>query len=206
MKNTSQNQSAAATTASVPAVVIPAEFAPRKGMNDITLNAAAIVASKNPAIVKAAVEFREAYGRAGEKFFGIATELRNAKLVKKEATMLLHALGFSPSRTSEMIRLSSVSDEIWAKYSAQTIGFRAALELEAGPEEEGAEGENSTGGKKPRKERAKIHSVPKDIAAYLTALPPWNRPLKGGARTEYGFTVERDGQTFYFQIFADKAE
>jgi len=204
------NNNNIAVSAAAP-VVIPVEFSPLKGMNDLTLATAANVAAKNPNIVKAAVEFREAYSRAGEKFFGIASALRDAKLVKKEATMLMHALGFSASRTSEMIRLSSVSDEIWAKYNAQTIGFRAALQLEAGADGEGegedGEGDNSTGGKKTRA-KIKIHAFPKAMQTLLNevakGMPKAN---KGGKRTEYGFNAQdQDGVTYYFSLFADKAE
>jgi len=200
----------ASVTVSVPAesVVIPAEFHPIPGMNNLTLAAAAVVAQKNPGIVTAAVELRDAMGKAGEKFFGIASQLRTAKLVKKEATMLLHALGFSASRTSEMIKLSSVSDEIWNKYSAGSVGFRAAMQLENGPDEGegGGEGKTSTGGKK--RQAHKAYPVPKGLAALVNTFfkeKADELPMKAEKRTEYFHTVELgDGKFLHFTIFSDK--
>lgn len=184
-------------------VILPKEFAPIPGMNQVTLAAAVNVGAKHPDIVKAAVEFREAYGRAGEKFFGIASALRAAKLVKKEATMLMHALGFSASRTSEMIKLSSVSDEIWGKYSAQSVGFRAALQLE---DEANGDAETSTGGKK--KERAapaKIHPLSKHALEAINGLTSDHCPMVDGKRTEYSGTIELgNGAFLHVTIFSDK--
>jgi len=212
MKNKSNTKpakapKASAAVASAPAlpsrVILPKEFAPIPGMNQLTLAAAVSVGAQHPEIVTAAVEFREAYGRAGEKFFGIASALRAAKLVKKEATMLMHALGFSASRTSEMIKLSSVSDEVWAKYSGQSVGFRAALQLE---DESTGEGENSTGGKKPRASNTKIHPVSKAVATSLAdILNADTLPMVDGKRTEYKHTVELpNGLFIHVCLFADK--
>jgi len=212
MKNTTSNKTEGAvqTAASsvAPAQVLPKEFAPIPGMNALTLVAAANIATKNQAIVQAAVEFREAYGRAGEKFFGIASALRDAKLVKKDATMLMHALGFSPSRTSEMIRLSSVSDEVWGKYSGKSVGFRAALKLENGEREGEGDGkdESSTGGKKKR-QAVKIYPVTGHVKALLNELAKLQQelPMKNKKRTEYAYTVELpEGRFYHVTIFSDK--
>jgi len=208
MKNNSSKKNAkakavASPAPAAPAIVLPEGFAPLPGMNEITVKAAVDIAAKHPSIVKAAVEFREAYGRAGEKFFGIASTLREAKLVKKEATMLLHALGFSASRTSEMIKLSSVSDEIWSKYSAQSVGFRAALQLQ---NESGDE--SSTGGKPDKKPKAKhkVHPIMKEVAEALAdILNDSSVPMLDGKRTEYGHTIELpEGRFIYVSLFSDK--
>jgi len=200
MKTTSKTKTAEAK-ATAPTIVLPATFAPLKGMNDITLAAAVSIAEKNPQIVTAIVDLRDAMGRAGEKFFGVASTLRAAKLVKKEATMLLHAMGLSPSRTSEMIRLSSVSEKIWKQYSAQSVGFRAALQLDNGDKGK-TKKENSTGGKK-----HKVHAVNAHVADVLAQLAKLQDglPMLDGQRTEYSHTVELgEGRFVFISLFSDK--
>lgn len=192
------------------AVVPPAFEAYDKNLKPMALQMAIQIGSKNPDIVKAALDFREAYGRAGEKFFAVASSLRSAKLVGKEATLLMLGLGFSKSRTSEMIRLSSVSDAIWNQYSAQKVGFRVALALDK-PKDTPRETSSSTGGTEGEEgqnnsstpAQVKLHDLPeKAKAPFLAALKAWSRPLKDGTKTEYTLQAEIDGVKFYVAITA----
>jgi len=165
--------------------------------------------TQHPQIVKAVTNLTTAMEQAQGRYYQVLHALRAAKLQKKENTALLLGLGFHKSRVSQLCAMASVSDDVWAKYSAKTIGFRAALELENGggddtPEVEVVDPEAENGRKRAR---AKIYPVPKGIqTALAAAVEHWEKPNKGGNRTEYGLTVERDGITLYFQIFADKAD
>jgi len=209
--NQTAPESQSPTTAPVlsPVVVPPAFKDHDKSLSDVGLAYAIELGKKHPEIVNAVVEMKDALGKAGEKFFSVASALRSAKLVGKEASMLLYGLGFSKQRVSDMKALSSVSDEVWTKYSASQIGFRAALALEAGPTG-GTEGESEGGvegdgdEQKPKKAKHKVHAMPKDAAQYLNGLATLKLSMKGGQRTEYGHTVELpDGKFYYVSIFAD---
>jgi len=138
------------------------------------------------------------------------------ELPKKEQNVLLYGLGFYKNRVYELAKVASAKDEIWAKYSEKTVGFKAALALENGSGEGDGEGdgEGTAGATTKKRQKAKIHSLPKPVAEALTdALKPWlakdstlPKPNKSDKRTEYGFTYEANGRTLYVQIFADKAD
>jgi len=196
-----------AETPEVAAVIPPAFEAHAPGMKPMTLQLAIQLGQKHPDIVKAVLEFREAYGRAGEKYFGMASSLRASRLPKKESTALLLGLGLSKSRVSEIIRVSAVSDAIWNQYSAKSIGFKAAMQLEAGKEE------SSDGGTKPGekpdkpddKAKVKFYDVPPGVRAFLkSAAETWPRPLKNEKTTEYVFNFQENTKAvaFYFAISA----
>jgi len=203
MSNTNKNNSSAGTEV---AAIVPAELEHHDPkMSQAQLALAVLVARKNPQIVAEGLAFREAYNRAGERYFGMCNALRSAKLVKKEGTALLLGLGFSKSRASEVIRLSSVSDAIWAKYSAGSVGFKAALELDAPQEESSAGGTEAEGdAKKPAKAAVKIHDLPKEVhVAFTEACALIARPLKKGAKTEWAYACRTpDGVNFYLAITA----
>jgi len=211
MKNKATTSPTAATPA-VPALVIPPAFQSHTpGMSDVALAFAIELGEKHPTIVAAGVEFKDAYGRAGEKFYGFASALRAAKLLKKEATTLLLGLGLSKSRASEVIKVSSVSDELWAKYSAQSIGFKATLKLANGTpegEDSGGDGASSDGGTKPAKPvkpALKIHDVSHAVKKALVEAAivfSNNRPLKKGEKTEYAYAHVVDGVSYYFAVTA----
>jgi len=189
---------------------VPPEFrGHNKDMKPQALQAAITIGEKHPEIVKAALEFHEAYGRAGEKFFGMASTLRAAKLVGKEATLLMLGLGFSKSRASEMLRLSSVSDEIWAKYSAKTVGFRAALALDNGTETESSTGGTTETGAENERQSNIVKAVPAPLseeikAGLSTLLKSIKRPLKGGKPTDYDAEFYIDSVKFVVIIQASK--
>jgi len=196
-----------AETPEVAAVIPPAFEAHAPGMKPMALQLAIQLGQKHPAIVQAVVEFRDAYGRAGEKYFGMASSLREAKLQKKESTALLLGLGLSKSRVSEIIRVSSVSDAIWNQYSAKSIGFKAAMQLEAGESSDGGtdDSEDKTDKKKADTKALKIYDVPEFIRLELAQMARgWPRPLKNGKTTEYVFRYQENPKAiaFYFAISA----
>lgn len=208
-------QKAASQAAPLAPVIVPEAFASHDpSLKGATLALAISVGAQHPAIVQAAIDFKQAYGQAGERYYTLLHTLRTAKLQKKEATAVLLGLGFNKGRASELNKLASAKDEVWAKYSAKGISFRAALALENG----GNKGDNETPGEKSvtpvKREKAKIHPLPKPMAnAFSEAALLWldkdstlPKPNKSGKRTEYGLTVESNGVTLYFQIFADKAD
>jgi len=111
------------------------------------------------------VHAAEALGRMGQKYYGTCNALRNAKLNRRESTLLLKGLGFSKSRVSEMLKVSEVSDELWAKFSGQQIGFKATLSLADSASTDGGtsegEGEGEGDGKKPAKKKER--RLPKEF-------------------------------------------
>lgn len=194
-------------TPEVAAVIPPAFEAHAPGMKPMTLQLAIQLGQKHPEIVNAVHEFKVAYGRAGELYFGMAASLRNAKLAKKESTALLLGLGLSKSRVSEIIRVSSVSDAIWNQYSAKTIGFKAAMQLEAG--KPSSAGGTTEGGGQPSNPttggKVKIYDVPEKLRpALVEVAKAFPRPLKNGKTTEYVFRYQADPKAvaFYFAISA----
>lgn len=205
-----KNNQAAKVATSAPELVVPVAFqAHDPSLKGASLTLAINVGAKHPEIVQAVTELRIAFNVAGEKYYHVLHALRNAKLPKKEATALLLGLGFTKGRASELNKLSACKEEVWKQYSEKSIGFRAALALEDGKVPTGEQSDSGNEGDAPagKKAKKKIASVPKDVQAGLVAaVQNWTRPLKGGARTEYGFTYEKDGVTYYFQIFTDSKE
>lgn len=181
-------------------VVPPAAFEHHANLKPKALQQAIKLGEKHPEIVRAASDLRSAYHEAGTKYLNLATQLRVAKLPKKEGTLLLLGLGLTKGRTSEILSLSAVGDDVWNQYTANTVGFRAALQLENGKKVPPGEP------KKPR-EVAKVHKLPKEVASALAdLLAKANLPMKNGKRTEYGFTYEnKTAKSFvYVSLFADK--
>lgn len=218
MDTLNKQQPTGASPVTTVEVVMPAAFKNHAPDMSATALALAIqVGEKHPQIVRAVTELGKSLAVVGEKYYQVLHTLRHAKLQKKEATALLLGLGLTKGRASELNKLSSCSDEVWAKYSAKAIGFRAALALENGevPPGEPGEGEDASEKEAPKpREKHKIHTLPKPVSKALAeALLPWlardstlPRPNKSDKRTEYGFTIEADGRTLYIQIFADKAD
>jgi len=208
MKQTA-NASAGASPAPL-AVVLPTAFEQHDpSMKPMALQMAIQIGEKNPAIVTAAQELRTAYAATGGKYITLAKALREAKLLRKEGTLLLLGLGLTKGRASELLDLSAVGDATWAKYISAEIGFRAALKLENGPEvppgEQSDEGEtDATSGDKKKKKKVKIHDLTeqnkKAAHAFLTSF---DRPLKNGKKTEWAYAVVIDGTKFYMALTAD---
>lgn len=215
MKNTTKTTPA--VTLEVMPAHIPAEYQQHdKNLKPMALAMAIQIGEKHPEIVKAAVEFKDAYGRAGEKFFGMASTLRAAKLVGKEATLLMLALGFSKSRASEMLRLSSVSDAIWNQYSAKQVGFRAALQLDrpkVPPVEPTGEtkGESEESGKTENSRQSNVvvaveaEFTDADKEKFLAVMRLMVKPLKKGKPTDYQLAMVHDGVKYELFLRTSKA-
>lgn len=218
VKTNTGNKAGSSPATTAPAttvqVVVPAAFENHdKSLKGATLQLAIQTGEKHPEIVQAVTELRAAMAVTGEKYYHVLHTLRAAKLDKKSATALLLGLGFLKSVASELNRLSSAKEEVWQQYSAKAIGFRAALALENGKPATNQTSGNETAAPSTPREVAKIHSFPRPVADALRAaveswlLPDGTRtlpaPNKSGKRTEYGLTIEANGRTLYFQVFAD---
>jgi len=168
---------------------------------------------KHPAIQKAAGEFLDVYARAGEKYFALASALRSAKLEKKDATAVLLAAGLSKSRTSEVVKVSTVPEAIWQKYSAQAIGFKAAIEASKG-EDSDAEGSESTAESSDvgtKKAKTKIYPYGEKIEKLLAkALAGLVAPATTDGQTvslaEFGGQIKVGKSVFYVAVTANFAE
>jgi len=145
----------------------------------------------------------EALGRMGQKYYGTCNELRKAKLNRRESTLLLKGLGFSKSRVSEMLKVSEVSDELWAKFEGQQIGFKATLALADSPSSDGGtegEGDGEEEAKKPKKKERRL---PKEFQPdVIKALEDWGDSLKAcGMKDPYVMRYEnKDGRTYVVTI------
>jgi len=169
---------------------------------------------KHPAIQKAAGEFLDVYARAGEKYFALASALRSAKLEKKDATAVLLAAGLSKSRTSEVVKVSTVPESIWQKYSAQAIGFKAAIEASKGEDSESLDGsksgaESSDVGTK--KAKTKIYpygdKIEKLLAKALAGLvAPSTTEGETVSLAEFGGQIKVGKSVFYVAVTANFAE
>jgi len=198
---------------SAPAVIVPVAFEQHdKSLKQEQLAFAIKLGEKFPAVVSAATEMRASFAvvdgamrEAGQKYFGLCSALRVTKMNRRESALLLKGLGFIKSRVSEILRVSEVSDAIWSQYSAKTIGFKAALALDAGKSSAGGtdgEGAEEEAAKvSAKKAKTKIHEVPASIKNALSALcTEFKRPLKGGNNTEYAAAFVKDGVRYYFAI------
>lgn len=117
--------------------VIPAAFVGHDpALTPENLSEAIALGEKHPDIVTAVEALRssldvlsEAAKVAGSKYYDTAKALRNSKLVRHEATLLLKGLGFSKVTASKLQKVAEVSPEVWAKYEAKELGFNATLLL-----------------------------------------------------------------------------
>lgn len=157
---------------------------------------------QHPQIVTAVSELKTAYTETGQKYIKLATFLRQAKLLKKEGTLLLLGLGLTKGRASELLTLSAVGDEVWEKYTLNQVGFRAALQLDK-PQVPTGEQTTIPEVEKPKKETVKIYDVPNEVKTALREVPMhFKRPLKGGKKTEYAYAHTFEGVNYYFAITA----
>jgi len=89
--------------------------------------------TKFPAIVQAYKKVKEQENNLKGKWLTLCERLREpgqgVTLNSREMTLILRALGEPKARVSEIIRVVSVDDAVWAKYKAQVVGFRAVLAL-----------------------------------------------------------------------------
>jgi len=162
------------------------------------------VGRKNPKIVEAVNEFREQYGRLGEKYFGMCKAVREAKLPRKESTALLLGLGLAKSRVSEILSVSEVSQAVWDAYDQKQIGFKAALKSNSieQPKSEHVE-EVPTAELESPKEKTVIRDFGEiNKATALVFLKCLVRPLHEGKTTEYALGAVIDGVKYYLALTA----
>lgn len=126
--------------------------------------------AKFPAIVAAYTKVKEQENNLRGKWLTLCERLREpgdgVTLNSREMTLILRGLGEPKSRVSEIIKVVSVDDKVWADYKANVIGFRAVLKLarakdDATPPE--GESEGQAEGDKP-KDKPVIKTLPPTYA------------------------------------------
>lgn len=163
---------------------------------------------KHPAVVESVVALQSSLHElenvakvAGEKYFRTVKALRETKLNRREATLLLKGLGFSKVTASKLQKVAEVSPELWAKYEAKQLGFNATLLL--GREELSTETEDAPEGtekpvadpaggsvrepKKPKEETPFAKKYRDAILALLTQMG------------EDNVRASKDGMPYFFQ-------
>lgn len=96
---------------------------------------------------------------------------KSAKLNGREMTLLLLSFGERKQRATEIIKVVSVDDDVWAKYKANVIGFKAVLQLARNPNAQTSDTETDTEagtdeGKKP-KDSPVIKTIPPTYASII---------------------------------------
>lgn len=67
--------------------------------------------------------------RAGEKYRELVVYVRKHNIGDAELRPWLVDCGFAPSRVSEIVRLSTCSEELFKEYEAKRLGWHRALQL-----------------------------------------------------------------------------
>jgi len=91
--------------------------------------------AKFPEVVAAAADFANLEQTAARKYFTLADSLRRTGLNGRELGILLASLGYRKQRVTEIKKAISVSDDVWNKYKANVIGFKAVLAIARAPAE-----------------------------------------------------------------------
>lgn len=134
--------------------------------------------TKFPAIVQAYKKVKEQENNLKGKWITLCERLREpgqgVTLNSREMTLILRALGEPKSRVSEIIRVVSVDDKVWAQYKAQVIGFRAVLQLARGKpadtaEELASEEASENGTDAEAKHRPVYRTLPESMAELIRA-------------------------------------
>lgn len=106
------------------------------GLTPAQLTEAHELHAKFPAIVLAHKKVKEQEQNLRGKWLSLCEKLREpgngVVLDAKQMTLILRGLGENKSRASEIVRVVSVDDDVWAKYKANVIGFRAVLAIARG--------------------------------------------------------------------------
>lgn len=200
--------------------VKPAEFvlvAPDTGLTQVQRVQAQELSDKFPQIAIAYKKVKEQENNLRGKWFSFCDLLRepskSAKLNGREMTLLLLSLGERKQRATEIIKAISVDDDVWAKYKANVIGFKAILQIARHGEAESpagsAEAENDTETPPaPEKDKPVIKTLPKVLqdmlAEYLGANVAIMEPTgKGYYEFSYASTVNGHGRKFTVAIEVD---
>lgn len=170
---------------------------------------------KFPAIVIAHKKVKEQEKNLLGKWFALCEQLREpgtgVTLNAREMTLILRGLGEPKSRVSEIIRVVSVDDKVWADYKAQVIGFRAVLAIARGKVDAGAgEGEGESDGEgggegegKAEKDKPVVKTIPPtyaNIIANALADDPKQFEPTGRGYYELVYTCDYAGNRRKFTV------
>lgn len=89
--------------------------------------------AKFPDVVRAASAVADQEQAMARKYFNLADSLRRTGLNGREMSLLMASLGYRKQRITEIKKAISVSDDVWEKYKANVIGFRAVLAIARAP-------------------------------------------------------------------------
>jgi len=190
------------------------------GLTPIQQKQAEQLQAQCPDIVLAVQEVSQYEAGLKERYFGLCVAIRNAALKienaavrgmnRREVTLLLQSLGYSKQRITEINRVVEVPPELWAKFEAKQVGFRATLEQARGknPVTAGEEGGEGQGGTPPTptppRVRITLTSPQMDhlAAAAKKLIKSGVKVTKGDAG--YQFVYEGEGFKVSFNVFVDK--
>lgn len=168
-----------AVPAPAPALPVPEAFKnPAADLKPDQLRFAIELGAKFPSIVNeatalkgAAAEADAALGRMGQKYYGFCSALRDAKLNRRESSILLKGLGFAKNRVYEILKVSEVDQVLWDKFANKQIGFKATLALSNGGADDASDGDEvSDGGDEAeKKKKKKERKLPKEFQPPLIA-------------------------------------
>lgn len=131
--------------------------------------------TKFPAIVAAYKKVKEQENNLRGKWFSLCEKLREpgegVTLNSREMGLILRALGEPKSRVSEIIKVVSVDDKVWAQYKANVVGFRAVLQLARNPEPETPDAPEGTAEPEtPAKDKPVFRTLPAKMAEEVRAI------------------------------------
>lgn len=155
--------------------------APDTGLSESELNFAKELIVKYPAVGVAYKEVKLGEEKLKGKWLRLCEALRDPKdgtrLNGREMTLLLKGLGERKQRITEIVKVVSVDDALWAKYKQGILGFRAVLQIARNPElppEPPAEGEPEAEGEpqtqEPGARVTETHPVPAPVASAVADL------------------------------------
>lgn len=186
-------------------------------LTESELNHAKSLQVKFPSVVAAAKAVFSQEQVMARKYFTLADSLRGTGLNGREMHLLLASLGYRKQRITEIKKAISVSDDVWAKYKDNVIGFKAVLQIARAPAKSSAsaqgsdidtdsnsESETSAGEKEERSggRKTNIVSIPDSVRENL--IEPFYATIEGGTmpvlesgyyQTEYRASyTDSDGQ------------
>jgi len=190
---------------------------PDTGLTKEQLLQASELHTKFPAIVAAYKKVKEQENNLRGKWFSLCEKLREpgegVTLNAREMGLILRGLGEPKSRVSEIIKVVSVDDKVWAQYKANVVGFRAVLQLarakpEELPDSGAAEGEGDGGDEPAPKDKPVIKAFPKAVAdavalllnAHVNSFEPTGR---GYYELVFGTQKDDHGRKFTIAIEVD---
>jgi len=156
--------------------------------------------AKFPAIVAAYKKVKEQENNLRGKWFSLCERLREpgdgVTLNSREMGLILRGLGEPKSRVSEIIKVVSVDDKVWAQYKANVVGFRAVLQLaRAKPEEVETDGDTDETPEEKPKDKPVIKAFPKPVADAIALL-----------LNEHVNSFEPTGKGYYELVFGTQKD